>query len=238
MNKKLLSIASIILILGIFQAKSIAGEDLNPDRNKATEIPREAEVPVETKVPGKYIDIESCLASGLAPEGKLIDLTQEKASILLKKCELKLKERELDNQFQGKPFDLLEQDYFWQILAIILGAIAYFWKKGDENKIREEQYLREFKLKSAEIILNSKNPHAAEAKARALDTLFPNDVAENFADNFNPYEYEAAISEAMKMEIIKILTNNNNMNIASAYDELDKIIEKEENKLNEKIRQK
>jgi hypothetical protein len=63
-------------------------------------------------------------------------------------------------------------------------------------ELQDKQARSQFELKAAEIVMNTESPLGALTKARALATLFPERLPNNFATTFNPDLYGAAQSEA------------------------------------------
>ena len=72
----------------------------------------------------------------------------------------------------------------WTSLSIILplliaAATIYFNSRGQAAQARAD-----FKLKAAEIVMNTSGPSEARGKAQALTALFPDEIPADFAQGF------------------------------------------------------
>src|SRR5688572_13518337 len=68
--------------------------------------------------------------------------------------------------------------------TIALGIWSQYQQAKLEHDIQQRQAKAQFELKAAEIVMSVDNPSTTLNKARALQSLFPQYLSENFADSF------------------------------------------------------
>ena len=86
------------------------------------------------------------------------------------------------------------------IPLLIAAATLYF-----NGRTQLEQARIDFKLKAAEIVLNTSGPSEAKNKAEALVNLFPAELPANFADNFAPTDYGSPKISTQQKELLNLI---------------------------------
>jgi hypothetical protein len=84
--------------------------------------------------------------------------------------------------------------------VIITGVIAVCLEESRQNQ--------DFKLKAAEIIFNSPSPDQAEAKAIALNDVFPDDLDDGYARRFDAKRYEGGPNPTVVASLLTLLAEH------------------------------
>ena len=81
----------------------------------------------------------------------------------------------------------------------------YFGIRSDREKARAD-----FAIKAAELVINTKNPGEAHAKAEALEDLFSDRLKDEFGRDFRPGNYgiEGDPATESKLELLKLTIGN------------------------------
>ncbi len=98
----------------------------------------------------------------------------------------------------------LERRKMWLQVAALAGPLlvvagTYLFQVS----LQREQALAEFRLKAAEIIMDTPSASATQNRGRALAALFPGQLPEDFAQEFNPDLYGSSPSTDAKMEMFR-----------------------------------
>jgi hypothetical protein len=101
------------------------------------------------------------------------------------------------------------------IVPLILGVGAYgvqIWLHGANEKLqlksKEDNERLQFKLKAAEIAMNSRDSNQVEAKARMLKALFGTELSGFDPSHFNPKEYAFSQSVESRERLLVLLAEN------------------------------
>jgi hypothetical protein len=85
----------------------------------------------------------------------------------------------------------------------LLAAVVAAWVSVDNAR---ETDRNDFELKAAEIVFQTDDPYATEARARALSELFPGHLSKDFGKTFRPGRYGTdAGAVGAKKELLQLL---------------------------------
>ena len=90
--------------------------------------------------------------------------------------------------------------------TILIGFASLFLQARTAHKLKQQEALVAFQLKTAEILMNSKSSQAAKEKAAALRRLFPEYVSEDFVNAFKKSLKLPGIAyQEKKLELFKAI---------------------------------
>jgi hypothetical protein len=88
------------------------------------------------------------------------------------------------------------------LIPLALGVFTLWWQTRTANAIKDREARDTFELKAVEILFSSDGAVGTKNRARALRSLFPGRLPENFGDGFEPTQFGGARYEA-KLEVFK-----------------------------------
>jgi hypothetical protein len=145
------------------------------------------------------------------PMTEPVNAQPEDHSFIIEREKLELEREKLDFEKQKFNVERSKLRWNWSVIVTILAALATVAaatitaRFGIESQ--NEQAKSQFEIKAAEIVLQTRSPEEASDKAKALKSLFPNRLPENFAESFDPTKLASyspdIISE--KLELLKLL---------------------------------
>lgn len=94
------------------------------------------------------------------------------------------------------------------ILTIGIGVYSIRSQIKNAAEIARNQSDAAFAVKTAEIIMNSRNAFATHSRAKMLQAIFPDQIPEKFAESFDPKEFRGGIAIDLKLELLKLIVAN------------------------------
>jgi len=98
-----------------------------------------------------------------------------------------------------------ERAALWNSLALGIPLLVAALTLGLGVRNREQQDRRSFQAKAAEIVMDPRGPVSTLNRAKALAALFPGNLPEDFADSFDPSEYEPEEGSFTKEKFFQIV---------------------------------
>ena len=129
------------------------------------------------------------------------NLERDKYNLEVRRLELDIAKHKFDTQWGGFKA-MFRNPAFWAIFAVFVTALSGIYTQNQQAK-------DDFKLKIAEIVMNSDSPTGSYNRARAAHALFPSELPNNFDTAFDPANY-AAKSTQPKRDLINLIVSHPN----------------------------